>query len=287
MDKPWTKEEEEFLRKNYHTIGQNACVLKLNRTRGSVSNKAQRMSLTSKSNTEELDFSEIVSNSKNYKEVIVALGLVPAGGNYQTIKNKIKEHNLDTSHFETQKDVVDRIRRKEKIPLFEVLTIDSDYNRSHLKSRLYNEGLKTRKCELCGQGEEWKGKKMSLILDHINGIRNDNRLENLRIVCPNCNATLPTHCRGTRKRKENKCASCKKQISKQSKMCRTCANNRPRPNSRKTNRPPIDILIKEVKELGYSAVGRKYGVTDNAIRKWIKPTHPTKDGSEVKKNPSN
>lgn len=47
---------------------------------------------------------------------------------------------------------------------------------------------------MCGQGEEWNGKKMSLILDHINGVHNDNRLENLRIVCPNCNATLDTHC---------------------------------------------------------------------------------------------
>ena len=63
----------------------------------------------------------------------------------------------------------------------------------------YKEGIKKRKCELCGQGEEWNGKHMSLILDHINGNPNDNRLENLQIVCPNCNATLPTHCRGHKK----------------------------------------------------------------------------------------
>jgi len=63
---------------------------------------------------------------------------------------------------------------------------------------LYQEKLKNKVCELCGQDENWNGKKMSLILDHINGINNDNRLENLRIVCPNCNATLDTHCKGYR-----------------------------------------------------------------------------------------
>ena len=72
----------------------------------------------------------------------------------------------------------------------------------YLKKRLYIEGLKKRECELCGQGEEWKGKKMSLILDHINGVHDDNRLINLRIVCPNCNATLETHA-GKNKNKLN------------------------------------------------------------------------------------
>jgi len=52
-----------------------------------------------------------------------------------------------------------------------------------------------RNCEKCGQDEWWYGKRMALILDHINGDNSDHRIVNLRIVCPNCNATLPTHCR--------------------------------------------------------------------------------------------
>ena len=71
---------------------------------------------------------------------------------------------------------------------------DSTYSRNALKRRLYKAGVKRRACELCGQGELWRGREMALILDHANGVATDNRLENLRIVCPNCAATLPTHC---------------------------------------------------------------------------------------------
>lgn len=75
-----------------------------------------------------------------------------------------------------------------------VLCEHSTCNRLHLKRRLYKEGLKQRRCELCGQNEVWRGRAMALILDHVNGVHDDNRLQNLRIVCPNCNATLDTHC---------------------------------------------------------------------------------------------
>lgn len=76
---------------------------------------------------------------------------------------------------------------------------DSKISSSALKNRLYLEGYKNRFCEICGQGETWNGKKMSLILDHIDGEHSNNELSNLRIVCPNCNATLETHCRKIKK----------------------------------------------------------------------------------------
>jgi len=131
--------------------------------------------------------------------------------------------------------------------------------------------LKEKKCEICGQDEEWMGKKLIFVLDHINGINDDNRLENLRIVCPNCNVTLDTH--GAKNIKNNygfyngnyycKCGNKK---DRQSKRCKKCADLK----QRKVERPDKETLLKDIEELGYKGTGRKYGVSDNAIRKWLK-----------------
>lgn len=105
------------------------------------------------------------------------------------------------------------------------------------------------------------GKKISLILDHKNGINNDNRIKNLRFLCPNCNSTLDTHCKGSKGyelklKKENK-----QKIKRKYK---------PRLESRKVERPDNDKLKKQIEELGYVKTGKLYGVSDNSIRKWLK-----------------
>ncbi len=136
----------------------------------------------------------IIEKSKSQKEVLEKMKIRSAGGNFKTLRKYIKLYNLDTSHFIKNYDGIVKINKDRKMSTDEILVENSNYNRNLLKNRLYNEGLKDRKCEKCGQDENWKGEKMSLILDHKNGIHNDNRLKNLRIVCPNCNATLDTHC---------------------------------------------------------------------------------------------
>lgn len=92
------------------------------------------------------------------------------------------EWKISTDHFDPYAASLAGLRRGPKRPLTEILIEGSTYSRSNLKQRLYEEGLKTPVCELCEQGEIWRGKRMGLILDHINGVRNDNRIENLRVV---------------------------------------------------------------------------------------------------------
>lgn len=211
-------------------------------------------------------FTELVKNSNNLTEIAEKLGLNPYCGNRNTIKKYINKYNIDTSHFRLRYE----LRKTKSKPITEILTSGSTYNTTNLKYRLYKEGLKEPICEKCGQNEWWYGEKMSLILDHINGISDDHRLENLRIVCPNCNATLPTHSGKNIKYKPkkiiNNCLICGKNIDKDANYCQNCY----RIISRKVKRPPYEQLIQEVRELGYSATGRKYGVSDNSIRKWIK-----------------
>lgn len=89
-----------------------------------------------------------------------------------------------------------------KYPIESVLVEDSTYARCALKKRLIDCGLLEYKCACCGIEAEWNGKPMPLILDHINGVNNDNRLENLRFVCSNCDSQLDTYkARNKRKRK--------------------------------------------------------------------------------------
>lgn len=108
-------------------------------------------------------------------------------------------------------------------------------------------------------------KKITLQLDHINGINNDNRVENLRFLCPNCHSQTSTYTgKNTKKNKVNKCVDCGKIITRSSTRCRSCSKKL-QPNKK----PNKDILEKTLLENKYnfSKVGRIFGVSDNAVRK--------------------
>ena len=136
---------------------------------------------------------EAVSSCTNYANVIRKLGLIPAGGNYDAIKRRIRDLELDTSRFHASIAFHGNWRRV-PTPLDEVLVADSHVASHTLKLRLFAEGLKTPACELCGWAERRPiDGVIPVELDHVNGDKRDNRLENLRIVCPNCHSLQPTH----------------------------------------------------------------------------------------------
>lgn len=139
------------------------------------------------------DLEEIVQNNISVRGVLSDLGIVPAGGNYKTIQKKIQEFNIDTSHFLGQGYLRGKSHSfSKKIPLSEILVENSSYtSTSHLKNRLLKDNLFDYKCSECSISD-WNGKPLSLHLDHINGINDDHRFDNLRLLCPNCHSQTPT-----------------------------------------------------------------------------------------------
>lgn len=135
-----------------------------------------------------------VASSKNIREVLTNLSLKESGGNYSCFKKYVEKYSISTSHFTGRgwrKGL--SIPRNPVFTLEEILTTNSTFQTGKLKKRLFAAGLKKPRCEECGWKKMSPDGRLPLELDHVNGIRTDNRLENLRILCPNCHSLKPTH----------------------------------------------------------------------------------------------
>jgi hypothetical protein len=135
-----------------------------------------------------------VCSSCSIAQVLKLLGLSPTGANYKAMHAHFSRLRLDTSHFTGQGHLKGKQHSWTACrPLIDILVENSTYGvTSHLKARLLREGLLVNRCSECNSPPLWQGKPLVLILDHKNGNRSDNRLENLRLLCPNCNSQQPT-----------------------------------------------------------------------------------------------
>lgn len=129
---------------------------------------------------------DAVKDSFSNAQTLIKLNVVPAGGNYQTLNKAIRHFGIDASHFTGQlwskgttigpkRDIEDYLSNKQTIQSYK------------LKKRLIQEGLFNHECDSC-KNAEWLGKPISLELHHLDGNHENNNLDNLQLLCPNCHS---------------------------------------------------------------------------------------------------
>lgn len=153
------------------------------------------------------ELQKILDGSTSIANVLRKIGLHPKGHNSKTLRKIINEWNLDITklekNFETMKlkrakNLANINRRPDK----DVFTKNSNYNRKHLKSRILKNNLIEYRCSKCNNVGEWMEEELVLQLEHKNGIHNDNRLENLCFLCPNCHSQTDNFCGRSSKKLE-------------------------------------------------------------------------------------
>jgi Zn finger protein HypA/HybF involved in hydrogenase expression len=238
---------------------------------------------------------KVVADSRSYAEVIRKLGKIPNNGMYRYITSKIRFHSISIDHFvnnatrgKTVKDneLVRKVTRKLKWANKEVFVENSPiFQGDRIRKRLLEMGWEY-KCAECNMGPEWNGKPLTIQIDHINGVSNDNRLENLRFLCPNCHSQTATFAGNKNKNgdvaipRKYFCEKCNVPITLGHTRCRKCSNKetgkRLLGKNTKIDWPPTKELLKMVEKEPYTTVAKKLGVSDNAIRKRIK-NHPIEE----------
>lgn len=212
------------------------------------------------------ELQKIVKNSFSLKEVARKLGYsTDSGSNNKTIKSRLEKYNIDYSHFTSNTNLVQRNEQN-------VFCENSTASQQTLRRWYIKNKYTQYKCSICGMEPIWQGKELTLILDHINGHNKDNRLQNLRWVCPNCNQQLETTgFKKIRTKAENKlqkkyyCIDCGTEIKKGSTRCLACANKAKRIITKQFTREELKQLIRTKP---FTQIGNDYGISDNAVRKW-------------------
>lgn len=220
-----------------------------------------------------LELQSLLDSCSSYVEVLKKLGFNAYAGNHRTLKQRIVADNLDTQHLDMNRKKTYSGRKRLSKSNEEVFVQNASHSdRYKIKLRLVSLGRKYE-CSECLLGDSYNDKPLSLQLDHINGVSNDNRLENLRFLCPNCHSQTPTFA-GKRFRQTYLC-SCGKEMSSTSEHCKQCQvdkivhYNDP---SRKTkiNWPSPEEIQKLVWEISTVQLAKQLGVSDNAISKFCK-----------------
>lgn len=210
------------------------------------------------------DLRKAVAEASSYAHTLRNLGLRPVADNYRSIRAAIKDVDADVSHFSRRPPV----GGNKKHPLEDIFSGKVSYrNNQSLLRRLISEGYKEYRCEGkgCKVDGVWLEHKIKLELDHINGVPDDNRLENLRILCPNCHSQTDTF-RRYGNILARKCPGCGDTIKQKVNACRDCYDK----EKYKQDWPHPEELIDRLRFESYSSLSKELGVEPSSIRYYLR-----------------
>lgn len=207
------------------------------------------------------DIKRAISMSHNYSEALRILNIPVRGGNLDTLKSKVKIHNIDVSHFTGRNYAHNKISNA-YISVADYLGTGKYIHSTKLRNKLIIEGYKENKCECCGI-TEWNGNPINMQLHHINGNHLDNRLDNLQMLCPNCHSQTDNYCGSANTKEISYCPECGCEKSKNAMYCKNCS---PKHRS-KLNISDEQLILDKTELKSNVAIANKYGVSETAIRK--------------------
>jgi len=212
-------------------------------------------------------FLEAVKQATYMTEALRLLNVADSSGKtFKKVLNRLKpdiSHWIDINVLKMNNFKTGAV----EIPLEEVLVENSTYIYSDLRKKLLKYGAIEEKCYLCPLKNEWNGKPLVLQLDHINGVHNDNRIENLRLLCPNCHSQTPTFCGKLEKTKMPKCKYCSNHVKgKRAKTCQQCYLNK---DYRTLNWVPDEELVRLLVENTFREVSKILKINESSIRKRV------------------
>lgn len=228
-----------------------------------VSHMKGKSALSSRISKE--DFELIIKKSICWMDVIRGMGRTFHGSYYASMKKLAEQYNIDTSHFDTKKalSIGNNMKRKPE----EYFCLNSTVARHTIKNKIIKDKMIEYKCNKCNNDGNWQNNTLMLQLEHINGIRNDNRLENLCFLCPNCHSQTTTFT-GKNGKHIDKIEIKLFDIEEYENKRNTVKSYK---HYRKVeNYPSKEELQKLLEEFPLTSIAKNYGVTDNSVRKWAK-----------------